>query len=405
MKFKILKAVSDTLLPAKTKSSKKFSNIQWVVQPNNDFDTLLMVYEMNSLIWWIVDKLAMKANIWFDETWNEILDEFLAEIDLEFLFKNLLIFWVAFFERLENLRWEKTLKLEPILTTQMRVADENIEADYVYLDDNWQTIYFQKEDILYFKRMSVSDKYYWDWLFTKAVDELLLLTFIIKYYKKFFSSWAIQPNVLYDESWNLTDEQLKQIEELIKSKIEWVDKAHNTVFVKWKIWKVDLASNIDPDKFIALKRELKEDIAIATNIPFALLSPENSNRATSQTALKMLYNDVVMPLQTRVAKQLQLQLLQWKEAGKCPDLEKISEDDIKKIKFKNVNLTDPKEEMEILTSYQRQWVFSINEVREKLGKDPISGWDEHIIFQWNIENAVDSNIEKTFKDLKQAYED
>jgi len=73
---------------------------------------------------------------------------------------------------------------------------------------------------------------------------------------------------------------------------------------------------IDPEKYIKLKRELKEDIAIGMNIPFDLLSSENSNRATSQSAMEALYSNIIIPLQDRFLIQLRKQLLSWYRSEK-----------------------------------------------------------------------------------------
>ena len=118
---------------------------------------------------------------------------------------------------------------------------------------------------------------------------------------------------------------------MIKTKISWIDNSHNTLFVTWKIWKIDLSTKIDPDKFIALKRELKEDIAISTNIPFDLLSSKNSNRANSEVALETLYADIIFPLQSKILRQLKTQLLSWKKSNETDSiLSKISDEEIKR---------------------------------------------------------------------------
>jgi hypothetical protein len=52
------------------------------------------------------------------------------------------------------------------------------------------------------------------------------------------------------------------------------------------------------------------------NIPFDLLSSENSNRATSQSAMEALYSNIIIPLQDRFLIQLRKQLLSWYRSEK-----------------------------------------------------------------------------------------
>lgn len=382
--------------------SSLFSSKEGIIEPSMDFDTLLYAYENSSTISWIVKKIANAWNIWFQETWNKTLDIFLKNLDIVNIFSNMLIFWNSFSERLSTISWDKTLNIESIITTTIRIASKKNknEADFYQRSKKGITkVPFKKDEILFFKTNSVWDKYYWDSIFYTCIDEITLLAFITKYYKNFFKWWNIEPNVLYDESGSLTDEQIDKIENLINDKIAWIDNSHNTVFAPVKLWKIDLTTKIDPSAFIALKRELKEDIAIATNIPFSLLSPENSNKAISQTDINSLYSDIVIPLHNAFLIQFKKQLKEWK-------IKWISDTDIDDIKFEAMSLKDWLEEMKILTWYQKSWTLNANEVRLKAQLwDPFEWWDDYIIHSWskwdNTED--DSDLNKVEEEIKKLY--
>lgn len=375
---------------------------EWVIDPSMDFDTLLYAYENSSTISWIVKKIANAWNVWFQETDNVTLNAFLKNLDVVNIFSNMLIFWNSFSERLSTLKDQKTLDFEPIITTTIRIASKNNKdnAEYYQRSKKGLTkVPFTKDEVLFFKTNSVGDKYYGDSIFYTCIDEITLLAFITKYYKNFFKGGNIEPNVLYDESWSLNDEQIDKIENLINDKISWIDNSHNTVFAPGKIWKIDLTTKIEPDKFIALKRELKEDIAIATNIPFSLLSPENSNKAISQTDINSLYSDIVIPLHNTFLIQLKKQLKDWK-------IEWISDSDIDDIKFEVMSLKDWLEEMKILTWYQKSWVLNANEVRQKAWLwDAYKWWDEFVIHSWSKDENTedDSNLTKVEEEIKKMY--
>ena len=299
------------------KGDELFSNKEWILEPEVWFEELLYAYDNSSIIAWIIKKISSKVDSGFQITENEQLDTFLKNLDMEIISQNLLTFWNSFSERLKNWKKESVLEFENILTPSIRKSSwTSKKIAYYQRSKKWiKKVPFSNDEVLFFKRWSLGDKHYWDSLFHSCIDEVVLLAFITKYYKNFFKWWNIEPNILYDELWNLTTEQVEKIEEMIKDKISWIDNSHNTLFLTWKIGKIDLSTRIDPDKFIALKRELKEDISISTNIPFDLLSSKNSNKATSQTALESLYSDIIIPLQNKILRQLKAQLNAWKKSN------------------------------------------------------------------------------------------
>jgi len=399
----------------KTKGSKQiddkqddlFGSRDWIIEPEVWFEELLFAYDNSSIISWIIKKISSKIDSWFKTLENESLNEVLSNLDIENIAQNLLTFWNSFSERLTNWKKESLLEFDNILTPTIRISSKTTDnIGFYQRSKKWiKKVSFSNKEVLFFKRWSLWDKYYWDSLFHSCVDEIVLLALITKYYKNFFKWWNIEPNILYDKNWTLTDEQIEKIENMIKDKISGIDNSHNTLFLTWEIWKVDLTTKIDPDKFIALKRELKEDIAISTNIPFDLISSQDSNRANSDVAMKSLYSDIITPLQNKIIRQLKKQLLEWKKSNENDDVfSKISDDDINEIEFIKIDLKNWLDEMKIASWYKKSWITTPNEERQKLWLEELPGWDE-LQTSWKTEfdNSEDLELDKITKNLQKSY--
>ena len=382
------------------KVDELFWSRDWVIEPEIDFDALLFAYESSSIISWVVKKISAKVDSGFEKTDNDTLNNILDNFDIETISQNLLTFWNSFSERLKNWYEENLLEFENIITSTIRIANKKKEnIDFYQRSKRWITkVGFSKSEVLFFKRNSLGDRYYGDSIFASCIDEIVLLGYITKYYKNFFSSWNIEPNVLYDEWANLTDKQIDKLEEMIHDKISWIDNSHNTIFVPSKIGRIKLTTDINPEAFIALKRELKEDISISTNIPFDLLSSQDSNKANSTVALESLYSDIIIPLQNKILRQFKKQLLDWKlEEKENSILMQISEEEINEIKFVKVNLKDGIDEMKIAVGYKKAWITTPNEERWKLWLDELPWWD---ILQTSWKSEFDNEEDKELDDIQ-----
>lgn len=380
-----------------------------IIEPSFDFDILLQTYDCSSIISWIIWKIAIKTASNFVKTENKKLNEVLENLDIESIALDMMIFWNAYFERLTTRNKEKTLDFKHIIVPTFRVSNEKNKKDFYQRSVKGKNkVWFNKNEILQFKRNSIASRYYGDSIFSSSIDEIILLSYITSHFKRFFKSGNINPTVLFDENNSLNDEQVEKIENLIKDRIAGVENADTTVFISSKIWKIDLATIFDPEKYISLKRELKEDIAIDLNIPFDLLSSKNSNRANSEVAMSLLYDDIIIPLQKRILKQLKSQFKKWFNAEKEDECWKdITLDDINAIEFENINLADPYKEMQTLTWYQKNGVLNVNEVRNiaNLWED-IEWGDEYKIIEGKNDKEMDEDkqMEKIQNDIKKIYE-
>ena len=139
-----------------------------------------------------------------------------------------------------------------------------------------------------------------------------------------------------------------------------------------------------------------------------MLSSESSNRSTSQIALEIMYSDIIIPLQDRILKQLKNHLIDWFNDEKNEECWKwITIEDINTIDFEDINLKNPKEEMETLTWYQKNGILSVNEVREIAELWEAIEWgDDYKIISWNSVNNTDEEkeMEKIKNEIKKIYE-
>ena len=75
--------------------------------------------------------------------------------------------------------------------------------------------------------------------------------------------------------------------------------------------------------------------------------------------------------------------------------------------FEDINLKNPKEEMETLTWYQKNGILSVNEVREIAELWEAIEWgDDYKIISWNSVNNTDEEkeMEKIKNEIKKIYE-
>lgn len=413
MKAKLLKTTAEILQSQQIdeEAESLFGNRDGILEPSFDFETLLQAYEYSSIISGIIGKIAIKTATPFVQTENENLRRVLENLDIESITLDMLIFWNAFFERLKTRNWNKTLSFKHIIAPTVRIAKkkkwQKVRNPFFYQrsQNNSKKVGLKRSDVLFFHRNSIADPLYGDSIFASSIDEIVLLSYITKHFKHFFKNGNISPNILYDEWGNMTDEQIEKVENMIKDQLAWIENSHTTIFLKGKVWKIDLATIFDPEKYIALKRELKEDISIDLNIPFDLLSSKNSNRANSEVAMSLLYDDIIIPLQNRILKQLKKQFLDWFETEKNePCWEWITKEEIEAIEFEDINLTDPVKEMQTLTGYQKNGILSVNEVRSiaRLGES-IEWGDEYKIISQKDEWGSNAEIQKIRNNISKMY--
>jgi len=368
---------------ATSKQQDLNQNFRDLLEPNLPFIDLIRAYENSFIIWWIVDKIATSWNSWFIKTEDKKLDDLLDELDVKFIIENLFVCWNAFLEIIKNWKWE-VVELEPILTHTIR------KKRWWGYKQIWLTtsVDFEEDEVLHIKLWSLQDKIYGESKLSKCVTQIVLLAYIDQYYENFFNNSTIKPNVLIDKNDSLDDNQKEALKTLIKEHMVWVKNSFATAIVPCELEKLDLWTDIDTKAFLDFRKELKEDIAICLNIPYDLLSSQNSNRSTSEVAIETLNKDIIKPLQKNISKYLKKSL---QDSFKNTD----------KIEFISIDISNQLEESKIEVAYKKAGIKTANEVREKLWLAKIDGWD--ILETSN--NKFDSDEDEIEKNIKKIYEE
>lgn len=343
---------------SKTKQIEK-SGFFWQVEPKINFSSLFDVYENSFVAWWIVDKIATSCGVSIDCEDEEKL-KIINSIDIVWLVKNLTITGNAFFEIIRSWDW-KIRKILPVIGSNIKK-----KKGFWYIQSSmWESVEFndftpisQREEeknfnpklneIFHIKLNSLRSKVYWDSLFNGVIDQLVLINFIDKYYNKFFENSAIKPNLFLDKNWSLNAKDKEIIWEFFKWKMKWIERAFSTAIISWDIEKVDLFEDLDTHAFLQYRKDLIKSVAIRLNVPIDLISPEGSNRATANVSKEIFFTHTIKPLQKVIIKWFKE--LFW---------------DIN-ISFNEIETKDKKEEAEIYDIYIKNWIMSINEVRNKL---------------------------------------
>lgn len=326
--------------------------------PPIDLATLIMAYENSFMLGGIIERIATSAGVGWKETDNKDLDALLAKIDIEEMVKSFLVTGNFFLEMAFSLG--NKLSLFSFISGEIRMKN-----DYTIVQETaFGNAEFLKGQYIHVKRSSLSSRYWGESLVGRAVQQIILLQNIDKFYAKLFERGLLQAFLLTDKSGLLDDSSKQAIDAIIKDVFSGVDNAFNTGVVSADLWKIDLTSGVDNQYYIELRKQAEKDIAIAMNFPYDLLNSENSNRSISEVSLESLNLYITKPNLTRIANQLKEPLRQY--FGNAVD----------NIAFNDLDISNQKEEMEVNTGYLREWAWTANEVREATGKSPHADGDK-----------------------------
>lgn len=340
----------------------RFKGINGLIEPKHDPESLIYAYDESFVIGGIVDRFASTAaSGWqFPESMKDPQKNALKSIDLEYLFASLFITGNVYFEKIMTRDGKNIASFKPFMTAEVRVS-KNDKKELIYNQVvEWQTKpkEFEAKKVVHIKLKSLKSRYYGDSKFYRCIRQAVLLGFIDKYYQDIFDGWFFGSSILSDKSGKLTKEQRDLIAATIKDKLKGEKNAFSTLIVPADLEKIELDKNFDTEAFLKYRDKLIQAIAIGLNIPYDLLVPEGSARATKAESIEEFNRDIVSPAQERAMQQI---------------IEQISEEElhgIGEVKFVPVDTANQKEEMEVDTWYKDSGILTANEVRAKLGKDP-----------------------------------
>lgn len=157
----------------------------------------------------------------------------------------------------------------------------------------------------------------------------------------------------------MSDNNRQLLGEHLRDSVKGVKNAFETVIVPTELVKLDLEKNVDTKAFLEYRDKLIESIAIALNIPVDLLMPKSSNRSTAEVAYDTLNEIIIQPMQETIMRDLRNGLRD--DFGNAVD----------SIDFVPMDSYDEEKDMKIYTGYKDSGIMTPNEVRAKIGLNPI----------------------------------
>lgn len=382
-----------------SKQAKENTKTVGTRSPKIPFSTLTALYYDSFVVSGLTDKIATAINSWF-QTQDKDLLAMINTIDHEFLNRNKILLWNAFFEVIEDGQW-KVVELIPIIWSSIEIMEDGdwyrqqVGTDVVYFNaftpfDKrtkrtaiWQGSWARSDElkntgkwcgfnpnlnqVYQFKNTSIETKYYGASYFEAVVDQLVLIEQIDKFYSKGFDNGMIKSKLIYPkwEKAKFSKDDKIVLKEFIKSKMKGVDKAFSTAIVDNEVGQLDLEHDIDAKAFIEYRTQLLQSVAIALNVPYDMLLSDNSNRASSQVSKETFNDFTIYPLQQQNLKDFKIL---FANGYTIDDLE-----------FMWIDTKDEKEQMEVMTWYKKAGIMTANEVRAKIGLDPIDWGDQLMV--------------------------
>lgn len=382
-----------------SKQAKENTKTVGTRSPKIPFVTLTNLYYDSFVVSGLTDKIATAINSWFQTKDAELL-KMINTIDHEFLNRNKVLLGNSFFEVIEDGKW-KVVELIPIIGSTIEIMEDGdgymqkIGTDTVYFNAFtavekraertaiWTESKAKEKElkntgkgcgynpnlnqVYQFKNTSLDTKYYGASYFEAVVDQLILIEQIDAYYSKGFTNGMIKAKMLYptNEKKTFSKEDKIILKDFISTKMKGVDKSFSTAILDQPVGQLDLEHEIDANAFIEYRKELLKSVSIALNVPYDLLLSDNSNRASSQVSKETFNDFTIYPLQSQNLKDFKLLFAEW---YKIDDLE-----------YMWIDTNDEMEQMQVFTGYKKAGVMTANEVRKKIGLDPIDGGDQLMV--------------------------
>lgn len=413
-----------------SKQAKENTKTVGTRTPKIPFSTLTDLYYDSFVVSGLTDKIATAINSWF-ATQDEDLLKILDSIDQEFLNRNKVLLWNSFFEVIEDGKG-KVVELIPIVSNTIEIMEDGdgyrqqVGTDVVFFNaftpkdkrPERQKIYEWSgarsdelkntgkgcgynpnlNQVYQFKNTSLSTKYYWASYFESVIDQLVLIEQIDTYYSRGFDNGMIKAKMIFptNEKKSFSKDDKAVLKQFLQAKMKGVDKSFSTAIIDQPVGQMDLEQEIDAKAFIEYRTQLLQSVAIALNVPYDMLLSDNSNRASSQVSKETFNDYTIQPLQTQNLRDFKILFAEW---YKIDDLE-----------YNWIDIKDQKEEMEVFSGYKKAGIMTANEVRAKIGLDPIDGGDDLLVDTQQaqrdqLQDLMKSEASSFYNDLTQIEHD
>jgi len=219
-----------------------------------------------------------------------------------------------------------------------------------------------------------------------ALSRILLMS---KYTEEFnidqFEHGWLQKFLFVIKRGSISDEQMMELEEYVDEVIHEGKKWNKVPLINLQgednaDFEVKFLNQNTPEgAYLNLMKFLREQVYMSYGVPPILLNlVENANRSNSRDQRETFYQDQVRPLQMLLGYRLT----------------KMIKEDFKfaaSFVFKNPDLTDAKEDSEIVKDMVSKGIITLNEGREMIGKVRVNiPWaDKHLIYLPNGVYPID----------------
>lgn len=166
----------------------------------------------------------------------------------------------------------------------------------------------------------------------------------------------------YEGDSNLTDDQITALAKQIKGQMSGADNAGKTIFLDKAIKWQQLSESMKDMDFGTLHKRTAESIYNTLKIPLPMVSPDNMTLANMDTAKMNLFDNVIVPVKTRICEYLTAALMPRYNG---------SENLIITFDETEIEVLKPREVSNALR-ISKAGILTRNEIRESIGFDPIT---------------------------------
>jgi HK97 family phage portal protein len=167
---------------------------------------------------------------------------------------------------------------------------------------------------------------------------------------------------------NLTDEQFMRLQEQVNNFYSGSDNAGRPLLLEAGMNFTEMSMNNKDMDFLELKKNVTYMIYNALKIPLPLISPEHSTLSNMEIAKLNLYDNAILPIARRIYTELSIFLL--------PRYRKDNELTRYRLSYSPGEITalEPRRNDE-LNKLNELGILTINELRAKIGYEPLEGGD------------------------------
>lgn len=260
--------------------------------------------------------------------------------------------------RFNNIGQPEELYVLPSHQTKVSPSRDTLVKKYVY-DNGVNTFEIPTEEIIHFKTPSPMSTYYGKGALAGAVEAVNINILLLQYEHALLDNMS-RPAMWVDVT-GMTRAEVAKFGAAIKKQTRGAKKAGGLVMGPGKVQQM----NFSPKDINVLTegKPVKEQLAAAFGVPMSMLGTEDVPYANARTGRLQYAEQGLSPRLKIIEQKLNEQLAPLYDSRMF-------------FAFDNVIPTDREFELKENDTYIKNQVYTINEVRTALGKDPVAWGDE-----------------------------